>query len=119
MYAHTHHATTATTMAAAITEQQQQRCARVRRAPTLIGKVWLVIAQAGEPIALHNIRNALDTVLDEPIDDAYLTNLLSDAIKRGYVVTTGDRRSYRYKITPGCTVPTSITVRQVLEAGLA
>lgn len=98
---------------------QADRIDRVRRAPTIIGKVWLIVLMADAPIGMRDVHNALCTVMDDPTEPNVLSSRLAEAVARGYLMQSGQRQSMRYRVTHNCTIPPGIRVRDVLDLAQA
>lgn len=98
--------------AAHLTEQ----AARVRRAPTTIGKLWMVLLQAQRPMRRREVRQTLDAIMPAPIGPCALGDLLTESKRRGYLTAQGHPHRMEYAVTPACNVPPSIRLADVLEA---
>lgn len=79
-------------------------------AHTLVSTVWVAILRARRPVAYADIRLALPELSHNQRAPA-----LNVAYRLGYIERSGARHSYVYSITPRCTVPPGVEVREILE----
>jgi hypothetical protein len=80
-------------------------------ASTLVSTVWIAILRAQAPVRYADICAALPELSHNQRAPA-----LTVSYRLGYIERTGAKHSYVYSITPRCTVPPGIEVREILEA---
>ncbi|MDQ0035908.1 hypothetical protein J2W30_003681 [Variovorax boronicumulans] len=80
-------------------------------ASTLVSTVWIEILRAQRPVRYAYLVEHLPELSHNQRGPA-----LHVGFRLGYLERTGKRKSYEYSISPRCTVPPGIEVREILEA---
>lgn len=94
----------------------REQVGRVRRAPTITGKLWMVLLQAQRPMRRRELRQTLDAMATQPVCRRSFESALGECKLRGYLTVEGRTRELQFAVTPACNVPPSIRLADVLEA---
>lgn len=80
-------------------------------ASTLVSIMWIEILRAQRPV-----RYAYLSAATPELSHNQRAPALNVAFRLGYLERSGTRHHYEYSISPRCTVPPGIEVREILEA---